>query len=163
MVEAGAIEQKCPGESLYLLQIDDGTSSGAFSIYRDWVDTLDYADPTVLSGFAPSMDVINSGVVPDRALVGSLLLEAMSIMVHMSPLTVQAFATGLPAIPPPLRAVPPGVQFHHAKVATVPLVEQLQSPPASYPALSSLGPGSYICHLYYQWTGAGVCVAVFKS
>lgn len=163
MVKAGAVEEKDPKESLYLLRIEDGTSSRAWSVYRDWVNKLDDADPNVISGFAPSMDIANSVLVPNLALVGPLLREVSSIMVHMSLFTIQAFGAGLPPISPPLPAVPMVVQFHHAKVATTALVKQLQSPPANYPLLSSLHPGSYICHLFYQWTSAAVNVAVFKS
>lgn len=133
----------------------------ASALYHTWCSEMD-GDPhlTVFWGAA-------RGVVPPLNQVGPILLEASSLVAHVSTLKMSDFGgqnAPLPPVPHPLQALPHmPIHYHHASIAAQVLVSYLQSPPATYPVINNLGSGTYICTLHSNWSNATVLQLVYKG
>lgn len=158
---AGGLVEKCPGEKLYsITNIEFGDN--AWKKYEEWAATVE-RDPIVQALFAPSPAIAGVVLCPPLAMVGHILNEANSIIAHYAPLLEhQVFGPAPPAIPGPLAAAPINVHVRHPKVALSALMQRIQDPPATYPVLAALNPGSYICTVQQVWGNGVVAITLFK-
>jgi hypothetical protein len=135
---------------------DDATKA-----YLDWMDGIT-DDPGVQAVWGP-MD----GVIPPDGQVGALLREANWMIHHCAALRMPNFAGGaIPAIGGPGAVMPPAmlpIRVQHASVAGSYLINLLQNPPATYPAINLLGTGTYICTVQYIWSEVVVVIQVTKG
>ncbi len=104
--------------------------------------------------------------VPPATLAGTLAAiqtEAQCIVYHCAPLSAAGIAAAV-VIPPPLLGAPPpaSVNIHHAKVALTFLLDKLASPPATYPAISALPLGTYVCTILYAYKNSQHRTWVYK-
>lgn len=128
-------------------------------VYLAWINGItDNSDVQAI--WAPK-----GGVIPPDAQLGALLRKANWMISHCSTLRINDFAGGvMPAIGGPgIGFLPLPIAVYHASVAGNFLINLLQNPPAAYPAINSLGIGTYICTVQYLWSGVVVIIQVTKG
>jgi predicted membrane-bound mannosyltransferase len=159
--KAGGSVAKIPGEDLYCVRCEFGDA--CYNVLNKWVSTLD-ADPHVTVNFAPPPRVQGTAIRPRLELVGSILVEASSIVHHYAPLrSVDFVADALPALPAPLDDAVEHVPLHHPQISLNALHARIQNVnDPNYPVLSHLPSLSYVCNVSVEWANASVVTYIVK-
>jgi hypothetical protein len=158
------VDVKSDEAGLYVFSVklgDDG-----WKRYYECVEQLsDDVDPAVSAIFAPPAAIQGTALLYPATQILPILIEANSIISHYAALRRNDFAgVNAPAIPGPIAGflgIPPTL-VHHAAISLTMIHRAIQHPPASYPALNSLGAGSYICTLSVVWSNAATFIELFK-
>jgi hypothetical protein len=108
------------------------------------------------------------GVIPTDGQGIALLREANWMIHHCAALRMPNFAGGAISSPisGPGAVMPPAmlpIRVQHASVAGSYLINLLQNPPATYPAINLLGTGTYIRTVQYIWSKVVVVIQVTKG
>jgi hypothetical protein len=136
-----------------------GVSYGdeCWKVMKQWVENED-VDPIVTPRYDPPQRIIGTAFDPMR---NDIIYEIRSACHHYSLLRAPSFAVA-PVLPRPLPAPPIHFFFHHSKIALIRLPEAMFNTPPTYPILSSLLPGHYICHLLVQYANSNFEMVVHK-
>ena len=121
-------------------------------------------DPMVSIVFTPSKTIANCALAPDPAQSQGIISEALSIRSHYALLTAEDFHGGVvPPMPGPLEAPPLFQSFRCPEMAVSALMQRIQAPNhPSYPVLSGLGSGSYICTVIEKWASTATEIVLHK-
>jgi hypothetical protein len=125
----------------------------------------------LIAAFSPPPHVRHTALLcPPETSACNITREAASVAHHYA----VAYATAPPPSPfplpvvdlgPPLNPQPLYVKIPYAKVALPTLLDRIRTldDPHSYPLISQLPRGSYICDIALLWSNAGQTIALFKA
>jgi hypothetical protein len=124
---------------------------------KQWVENED-VDPFVTPRHDPPQRI--AGTAFDPMLV-DIVNEIRSACHLYNFLHAQSFEVAY-VMPPPLPRPGRICFFHHGKIALRRLPEAMFTAPPTYPILSALRPGHYICHLALRYANSNFDMAVLK-
>ena len=129
--------------------------SEAHRVFTDGVDNLDpFCQLTAMGAV---------GVLPPDGTQLQILRDATSILVAYAPLMSADFAGNAQPQVPILQLPPAVVNVHHAKIAAHALVQRIQNPGEGFPAVASVGGGTFLCCLSMWFANNIVTIRIFQG
>ena len=125
--------------------------------YNKWAVSQE-GDPLTFAVCAPPGNVVSPA--PESVL--AVGVEAYSVLHAYQGLTIAAFDDGAVPAVPLLGGYGPFVNIHHAAVAANKLLERIANPGPGFPAINSVGAGTYLATVSQQYTNVLVVIHVYK-